>query len=344
MKVVIAALMLFACVSVAALEENYVVDDTNYTVKIEGVPSRIVSLAPSNTEILFAIGAGKQVVGVTDYCNYPPEVLELKKEGKLATVGGYSTVNIERVMALKPDLVVGAHGNGLQTIETMRGFGLKVVAFNPQNVSAVMQTIVKIGKLTGHEKEATAVAEKLRREIEAVKRAVSGKERVKIAHILWNEPIWVSGRNTFIDELIKVAGGENAFSFDGWRSVNVEDIISANPDVIIVNSGRGMGGEENVLYNWVLSEPLLKNVNAVKNGRVFVIDADIISRPSQRLGNAAIELAKIIHGVEIKTWQLYDDNANGKIETAELICAIQNWLGNGLNTRELIEVIQKWLT
>jgi iron complex transport system substrate-binding protein len=344
MKVVIVALMLFACVSVAALEENYVVDDTNYTVKIEGVPSRIVSLAPSNTEILFAIGAGKQVVGVTDYCNYPPEVLELKKEGKLATVGGYSTVNIERVIALKPDLVVGAYGNELQTIDTMRGFGLKVVAFNPQNVSAVMQTIVKIGKLTGHEKEAAAVAEKLKREIEAVKRAVSGKERVKIAHILWNEPIWVSGRNTFIDELIKVAGGENAFSFDGWRSVSVEDIISANPDVIIVNSGRGMGGEENVLYNWVLSEPLLKNVNAVKNGRVFVIDADIISRPSQRLGNAAIELAKIIHGVEIKTWQLYDDNANGKIETAELICAIQNWLGNGLNTRELIEVIQKWLT
>jgi iron complex transport system substrate-binding protein len=291
------------CVSENLPDKAYVVDDTNYTVKVEGIPKRIVSLAPSNTEILFAIGAGEQVVGVTDYCNYPPEVLELKKEGKLKTVGGYSTVNIERVMALKPDLVVGAYGNGLQTIETMRAFGLKVVAFNPKNLSDVMESIVKIGKLTGHDREASKVVEDMKRKIEAVKNAVSGKKRVKVAHILWHDPIFVSGRNTFIDELIQVAGGENAFAFDGWRAVSVEDIISANPELIVVSSGTGMGRGEDVVYKWVISDPLLKNVEAVKNGRVFVIDADIISRPSQRLGDAAVELARIIHGVVVSNSQ-----------------------------------------
>ena len=304
-KVILIFLFVFLsfCVSENLPEEAYIVDDTNYIVKVEGIPKRIVSLAPSNTEILFAIGAGEQVVGVTDYCNYPPEVLELKREGRLKTVGGYSTVNIERVMALKPDLVVGAYGNGLQTIETMRAFGLKVVAFNPKNLSDVMESIVKIGKLTGHEREASEVVRDMKRKIEAVKKAVSGKKRVKVAHILWHDPIFVSGRNTFIDELIQVSGGENAFVFDGWRAVSVEDIISANPELIVVSSGTGMGKGEDVVYKWVISDPLLKNVEAVKNGRVFVIDADIVSRPSQRLGDAAVELARIIHGVFVSTSQ-----------------------------------------
>jgi len=304
-KVILIFLFVFLsfCVSENLPEKAYIVDDTNYIVKVEGIPKRIVSLAPSNTEILFAIGAGEQVVGVTDYCNYPPEVLELKREGRLKTVGGYSTVNIERVMALKPDLVVGAYGNGLQTIETMRAFGLKVVAFNPKNLSDVMESIVKIGKLTGHEREASEVVGDMKRKIEAVKKAVSGKKRVKVAHILWHDPIFVSGRNTFIDELIQVSGGENAFVFDGWRAVSVEDIISANPELIVVSSGTGMGKGEDVVYKWVISDPLLKNVEAVKNGRVFVIDADIISRPSQRLGDAAVELARIIHGVFVSTSQ-----------------------------------------
>jgi len=304
-KVILIFLFVFLsfCVSENLPEKAYIVDDTNYIVKVEGIPKRIVSLAPSNTEILFAIGAGEQVVGVTDYCNYPPEVLELKREGRLKTVGGYSTVNIERVMALKPDLVVGAYGNGLQTIETMRAFGLKVVAFNPKNLSDVMESIVKIGKLTGHEREASEVVGDMKRKIEAVKKAVSGKKRVKVAHILWHDPIFVSGRNTFIDELIQVSGGENAFVFDGWRAVSVEDIISANPELIVVSSGTGMGKGEDVVYKWVISDPLLKNVEAVKNGRVFVIDADIVSRPSQRLGDAAVELARIIHGVFVSTSQ-----------------------------------------
>ncbi len=288
-------LLLTFCVQHTAEVHNYVVDDTGHKIPLGKIPQRIVSLAPSNTEILFAIGAGKQVVGVTDYCNYPPEVLELKKRGVLKSVGGYTTVNIERVVALEPDLVVASYGNGIETIETLRRLNVTVVAFNPKNLSDVMRNILTLGKLTGHEDEAEKLVEEMEEKIEKVRKMVEGKRRVRVAHILWHDPIWVSGRNTFIDEVIEIAGGENVFDFDGWRAVSVEELVAKNPEVIIVSSGSGMGGGRNITYEWVISDPLLKNVDAVKNGRVYVIDADIISRPSYRLADAAMVIAKWLH-------------------------------------------------
>ncbi len=278
-----------------AISSVKLVDDTGYPIKINYTPQRIVSLAPSNTEILFAIGAGKQVVGVTDYCNYPPEVVELKKKGILKSVGGYSTVNIERVMSLKPDLVVASYGNGLETIETMRSLGLNVIAFNPKNITDVMRDILILGKVTGHYDQAKKVVEEMAEKIKRVSEKIKGKKRVRVAHILWHDPIWVSGRNTFINEVIEIAGGENVFEFEGWRIVSVEDLIAANPDVIIVNSGSGMGGGRNVIYEWIMSDERLKTINAVKNNRVYVIDADIVSRPSYRLADAVEIIAKMLH-------------------------------------------------
>jgi len=271
------------------------VDDTGYPIKPNTTPKRIVSLAPSNTEILFAIGAGKQVVGVTDYCNYPPEVLEKKRSGELKSVGGYSTVNIERVLALKPDLVVASYGNGLPTIQTLRNYGLYVIAFNPKNMSDVMKDIILMGIATGHYKEAKQLVLKMAKKIENVKEKVKGKRRVRVAHIVWHDPIWVSGRDTFVDDIIRIAGGENVFNFSGWRVIGVEDLISANPEVIIVNSGTGMGGNKNVIYDWVMSDSRLKVIDAVKNHRVYVIDADIICRPSYRLADAVEIIARFLH-------------------------------------------------
>lgn len=271
------------------------VDDTGYPVK-SGNPQRIVSLAPSNTEILFAIGAGDRVVGVTDYCNYPPEVVEKKKSGELVSIGGYTTVNIERVVSLKPDLVVASYGNGIETIETLRRLGVNVIAFDPKTIQDVMRDIVLIGRATGREDEARELVRKMLNRIENVTERVKGEPRVRVAHILWHDPIWVSGRNTFIDEVITLAGGENVFNFDGWRVVSLEDLITANPDVIIVSSGSGMGGGRDVVYEWITHDERLKDLSAVKNGRVYVVDADIISRPSYRLADAVEIIAKLLHG------------------------------------------------
>ncbi|WP_048086188.1 ABC transporter substrate-binding protein [Archaeoglobus veneficus] len=265
-----------------------VVDDLGYEVVITKTPQRIVSLAPSNTEILFALGVGDEVVGVTDYCNYPPEAMNRTK------VGGYSTIDVEKVIALNPDLVVAAYGNGLETIEALRGHGLTVIALNPKNLSDVMRNIELLGEVTGCEENASQLVEMMKNRIEEVEKAVANTSRPKVAHIMWHDPIWISGNNTFIDELIRLAGGENVFSdMDGWKIVSIEDILERNPDVIIVNSGTGMGGGENALYEWAVSE--LKDVSAVKNGRVYVIDADIISRPSYRLVYALEEIAGFLH-------------------------------------------------
>lgn len=269
-------------------------DDTGFPVD-EGLPQRIVSLAPSNTEILFAIGAGDRVVGVTDYCNYPKEVLEKKRRGEVFSVGGYATVNIERIVSLKPDLVVASYGNGLENIETLRRLGIKVIAFNPKSVEDVMKDIVLIGVATGCIENATKVVREMIEKIEKVRMDAEGKQKVRVAHILWYDPIWVSGRNTFIDEVISIAGGENVFEFDGWRAISVEDLILANPDVILVSSGSGMGGGRDVVYEWIITDERLKGIKAVREGKVYVVDADIISRPSHRLAEAAEIIYRIIH-------------------------------------------------
>ena len=270
------------------------VDDTGYPIKNVN-PERIVSLAPSNTEILFAIGAGDKVAGVTDYCNYPPEVLEKKEKGELASVGGYSTVNIERVLALNPDLVVASYGNGLETIETLRNLGVYVIAFDPRSIEDVMRSIYLIGVATGKENEAKELVKEMAERIKKVKEKVKNEKKVRVAHLIWHDPIWVSGKGTFADDVIEFAGGINVFNFTGWKVVSVEDLIAANPEVIVVNSGSGMGGGRNIIYEWVISDERLKGVEAVKNGRVYVIDSDIISRPSYRLAEAVEIMARFLH-------------------------------------------------
>ncbi len=265
-----------------------VIDDFGFEVVINETPRRIVSLAPSNTEILFALGLGDRIVGVTDYDDYPPEALKKPK------VGGFSTVNIERVLALNPDLVVAAYGNGAETVETLKEYGLTVIAFNPKNLTDVMKNIELLGRVTGTEENATRLVEMMKQKIREVeKMTANSSERPKVAHILWHDPIWVSGGDTFIDELIRIAGGTNAFGdMKGWKIVSIEDILARNPDIIIVNSGTGMGGKTNILYDWAMRE--LKDVRAVREGRVYVIDSDIISRPSYRLVYGLEELAKIM--------------------------------------------------
>lgn len=269
---------------------NLSVDDTGYEI-IAGSPQRIVSLSPSNTEILFAIGAGDRVVGVTDYCDYPPEVVEKVEKGEIQRVGGYSTVNVERVLALKPDLVLASYGNGLETIETLRKF-VRVLAFDPKDIKGIERTILAIGKATGCYENAEKLVSEMEKKLSEIKtKEKSGK---RVVHIVWNDPIWVSGKKTFIDEAIAIAGGVNAFNFTGWRIVSIEELIVANPDVIIVSSGSGMGKGRDVVYEWVLSESRLKSVNAVKNGKVFVIDSDIISRPGPRIVDAVEQIYRFL--------------------------------------------------
>lgn len=262
-----------------------IVDDFGFKITINKKPERIVSLAPSNTENLFALGLGDKIIGVTDYCNYPPEALNKTK------IGGFTTINIEKILELNPDLVVAAYGNGQQNVETMKNLGLMVVAFNPKSIKDIEKDILILGKITGKEEKAKEIIDFMEKKVNESRNEF--KKKPKVMHILWHDPIWVSGSDTFINEIIRIAGGENAFSdLKGWKIVSKEDIISRSPEVILVSSGSGMGGKgKNYIYEWVIKE---LDIDAVRKGHVYLVDADLISRPSYRIVFALENVSSIL--------------------------------------------------
>jgi len=267
-------------------------DDFGEEITIHGYPRRIVSLAPSNTEILFALGLSDRVVGVTDYCDYPPEAAAYPK------VGGYSTINLEKVIAAKPDLVLAAFGNTEDMILRMRSLGLVVVALNPTDLEGVIDNIELIGEITGADTEASSLSADLSERITAVHLKTSRLDtRPSAAHLVWYDPLWISGGGTFQGEVIQMAGGTNSFHhMEEWSVVGFEDFIMTNPDYIFVSSGTGMGSSGyDIIYEYVMNEPRFQNLNAVRNNQVILIDADIISRAGPRIVDALEEVAAAMH-------------------------------------------------
>lgn len=269
-----------------------VTDDFGVRVVIAQEPRRIVSLAPANTEILFALGLGDRVVGVTDYCNYPAEAQEKPK------VGGFSTVNIEKVVAAKPDLVLAAYGNTEEVVNHLRNLGMTVVTLNPDSMQGTLRDIILTGEATGRTTEATALKNSMQTRIDAVTAAVgTTSERPTVMHAVWYDPIWVSGNATFQNELITLAGGKNAFSdIEGWQIVTMERFITTNPEIILVNSGTGMGESGNdMIYRYFMNESRFSKMKAIKDDTVYIVNSDIIDRGGPRIVDALEEVAADIH-------------------------------------------------
>ncbi|MDD3621276.1 MAG: helical backbone metal receptor [Methanofollis sp.] len=269
-----------------------VTDDFGEEVTIATRPMRIISLSPANTEIIFALGLGDRVVGVTDYCNYPEEATEKPK------VGGFSTVNIERVVAEKPDLVFASVGNTEEVVTHLRKLGLTVVTINPDSVQGSLHDIKLVGRATGTDAEAEALTSSMQERIDAVTETVkSASDRPTVMHVVWYDPVWVSGNNTFQDELIEIAGGVNAFSdLEGWQIVTLEKVLTTDPDVILVNSGTGMdGGENDLIYRYFADEPRFQDLKAVKEGRLYIVPSDVIDRGGPRIVDAIDAVAADIH-------------------------------------------------
>jgi iron complex transport system substrate-binding protein len=278
--------------TVSGYRDVTVTDDFGEVVTIRGLPKRIVSLGPSNTEILYALGLGDRVIGVTDYCNYPEEAQGKQK------VGGYSTINIEKVVALEPDLVLASFGNTEGAIEHLRSLGLTVVTLNPQTIDDVLHDIELVGSITGTESEASICVDGLQQRIGAVtEKTADLTNRPSVAQVVWYDPIWVSGNMTFQDELIRMAGGSNAFNaIDGWTIVGLEEFVTTNPEYVIVNSGTGMGDSGyDILYDYFMDEPRFRNLSAVQDHHVYTVDADLISRGGPRIVDALELVAADLH-------------------------------------------------
>jgi iron complex transport system substrate-binding protein len=263
-----------------------IVDDTGRNITLEKHPERIVSTAPSNTEILFALGLGARVVGVTEYCDYPPEAKEKEK------IGGFSTVDIEKITALNPDLILASEKTGIENIEKLEELGMTVVVLQPRNVEGILHDIKLVGRIAGVEEEVTALESTMRNRMEAVQKETQNLEKPEVLYIVWHDPLMGAGSGTFISDLIDMAGGVNtAQDMEGYKAISLEVVLERDPDVIITPGGMG----EQPIYDFVVSEERLGEVSAVKNERVYKIDQNIVSRAGPRIADALEELARFIH-------------------------------------------------
>lgn len=266
-------------------------DDLGREVTIETKPQRIISLLPSNTEILFAIGAGKQVVGVTSYCNYPPEAASREQVGGITN----QSISIESVVAMEPDLVV-ASGSQDQVIPVLEEAGLSVIVLEPATFEDIFANIELVGRATGHAAEATALTSELRSRVEAVREKVAAipqEERPAVFYEVWNDPFMTAGPNTFIGQLIDIAGGVNIFADvdEDWPQISPEVIVSRNPDVIV-----GPDNHRDALATGTIVErPGWATITAVQNNRIYLLNGDAVSRSGPRIVDMLEELARDLH-------------------------------------------------
>ncbi len=278
-------------------EGGDLVDDLGYSLTLTSPPERIVSLAPSNTEFLFAVGAGDKLVGVTDFCNYPYDFSAWIEAGNMSSIGSYYGPSVEPIVALDPDLVLATTGS-LEAAENLRTLGYNVLVVEPRNISFVLRDILLIGRATNHYDEAVVLESELRQRIDAVaNKAAEATTTPKVYHEVWNDPLMSVGSGTFIDEIITLVGGENIFNdaTTSWPIVSSEAIIDKNPDVMFFpDMYMGVGNFYETMET-VETRPGWDIISAVQNGALYEINADIISRSGPRLVDSLELIAKMVH-------------------------------------------------
>jgi len=268
-----------------------ITDQLGRTVEFDKIPQKIISLAPSNTEILFALGLADRVVAVTDYCNYPPEA-----EGK-ESIGGFSTPNIEKVVALSPDLILAASIHQTEVIPTLEAGGMTVFALAPKTLDEVLEAITLVGKITGTENEASKLVAEMQTKIKAVTdktRNLTEAQKPRVFYVTWHDPLMTAGSGTLHDELIQKAGGTNvARDLTGYAGITLEAVIDANPEVIVAGVGMGTGADAPLQF--AMNEQTLRNTDARLHNRVYAIDVDLAGRAGPRIVDALEQFAQFVH-------------------------------------------------
>lgn len=262
-------------------------DQAGNTVTIPKIPERIVSIVPSNTEILFAIGAGKKVVGVTTNDNYPTEVKNLPKVGDM-------TINAEKVVAQKPDIIFASSLNGKETIDKLKKLGLNVFVLDANSIKEVYQSIDLAGQVTNQLHQSDGLIGKMEAEKLRIFREVAKAKKNKPVKVwLESDPsLYTAGKGTLLNELVTIAGGDNvAKNLNGWPQVSAEQVVTWNPDVIV-----SMYGDTSAIRNragW-------STIHAIKEKKITSIDPDIVSRQGPRIIEAIHQLAKTFYPGQVK--------------------------------------------
>jgi len=264
-----------------------VVDDHGTTLTLPATPRRVISLAPNVTEILFSLGLGREVVGVSSYSNYPAAA------AKLPIVFNLTSLNIEKIVALKPDLLITAGIVPQVSIDKLRGLRLPVLTTDPSDLPGILKDIRLVGTATGATPAATAEVAGLRRRIDHVGTLVShSKDRPRVFYELDPKALFTGGHGSFIDNLITLAGGVNIAGKinNPYPALSAEKLIASDPQYIILGDYY-----EGTSIASVGARPGFGAISAVRNHHVYGINDDLVSRPGPRIVDGLEKIAEIIH-------------------------------------------------
>ena len=280
--------LVLACSGGADPLKREVVDEVGRRVEVPKRVHRIVSLAPSLTELVFALGLEQELVGVTDFCDFPPQA-----KGK-AKVGGMINPNLEAILALRPDLILATvEGTRAETVSSLERLGLPVFVVKSRGLQGLFSSIEKLGEAMGRDEAARALVQKLQGRVGEIKRRVEGLSRPRVLYLVWPEPPIVPGKGTFIDDLVQLAGGES-ISGDSrvpYPQYSLEEIIARSPEVIVISSKHG----EREAADLVRRLKRLISLPAVRHGRIHFLDGDLVNRPGPRIVEGLFILARLIH-------------------------------------------------
>ena len=263
------------------------VDDLGRKIYLAKVPKRIISLAPSITEMLFAIGAGESVVGVTEFCNYPPEVLDKPKVG-------YAQPNLEAILALQPELIVAPKSFlRVDLLDRLEQLKIPTFLFDPKSVEDILAHIQLLGRMVGQAPESIKVTERIRKKIATLSEQLSGRPRPVLLFVLNTDPLITVGPGSYIHQLIELAGARNAAeqATMPYPRLNIEEVLRQNPEFLLFPMGQFEGipqAEQDQWRRWT-------SLEAVKRNQFVQVNSDVLNRPGPRVIEALETLIAILH-------------------------------------------------
>lgn len=268
------------------LQTREVTDEAGRRVRLPSKIDRIVSLAPNLTEIVYAVGAGEQLVGDTEYCDYPPQAKNVTK------IGDTIHPSIERIIALKPQIVLVSTASQLEAFtKQLDDQHIAVYVTNPQSLEDIFRSTQTLGDLFGHHDSTVTLLDGLRNRAAAVEKASRSVKPVRVFYQVSDSPLYTIGRESYLTDLLRRAGAVSVTADvpGAFPRFSDEAALAANPDAIILPSGGSMGAANSG------AAPPLKNSPAVINGRVFRINDDLLARPGPRLVDGLEEMARALH-------------------------------------------------
>jgi iron complex transport system substrate-binding protein len=262
-----------------------ITDDADRQVTIAGPPERIISIAPSNTEILFALGLGDRVVGVDSYSNYPPEATEKPQ------VGAYVDPDLESIVAADPDLILATEAHVATILPELETLELPTVVVEPKRLDEVFSGIALVGQITGETAAAQDLICSLQSRVAAVSEAIAGAPKPRVFFEL-SPDLYTAGPGSFVDDILTRAGGQNiaADAAEMWPQLSMEALVSADPEVILLADH-----EAGVTAEQVAARPGWQGISAVESGRIISLDADLVARPGPRVVDGLEAVAAALH-------------------------------------------------